>query len=158
GRIFLRRPAALLAILCDGTRSIAGIAEEFARRTGVGVPDDIVERLIGELDAALLLEGDRVADKQRAVADAYRAAPTRAASLAAGASPEPGPPLMGYLARFADTDGAADAVTEPVAGLIAPHIDFQRGGATYGRAYATLRDPPPEGIIIFGTDHSPATA
>jgi AmmeMemoRadiSam system protein B len=42
--------------------------------------------------------------------------------------------------------------------LVAPHIDFQRGGATYAWAYKPLAEAreAPELIVIFGTDHMPS--
>jgi AmmeMemoRadiSam system protein B len=40
------------------------------------------------------------------------------------------------------------------AALVAPHIDYQRGGHMYARAYATLPVDPPELVIVFGTDHN----
>ncbi|MBM4015929.1 MAG: AmmeMemoRadiSam system protein B, partial [Planctomycetes bacterium] len=39
--------------------------------------------------------------------------------------------------------------------LVAPHIDFHRGGAGYGCAYAALRDhEPPEVVVLLGTGHA----
>jgi AmmeMemoRadiSam system protein B len=45
---------------------------------------------------------------------------------------------------------------EPLKGLIAPHIDFQRGGTCYAWAYKALAEsPPPDLFIILGTVHAP---
>src|SRR6266571_6929551 len=69
-RAFLRRPAAFLAVLCDGTRTVAEVAQEFSRRTGVGVSDAVVEGLVAQLEEALFLEGPRLAAHHQAVEEA----------------------------------------------------------------------------------------
>jgi AmmeMemoRadiSam system protein B len=45
-----------------------------------------------------------------------------------------------------------------VLGLIAPHIDLERGNLTYARAYAVLRDAGRiDRFLILGTSHGPTT-
>jgi AmmeMemoRadiSam system protein B len=50
----------------------------------------------------------------------------------------------------------AGATARPRA-IVAPHIDFHRGGAAYAWAYRPLVEAagdPPELVVIFGTDHN----
>ncbi len=157
-RAFLRRPAALLSVLCDGTRTIPEVAQEFTRRTGAGVTDAIVENLVSQLDEALFLEGPRLAARRQAVADEFLAAPRRPAAHAGACYPEGGAELRAYLAAF-EADAAPPGVAlraDPLAGLVVPHIDFHRGGPVYARVYRALREPP-DLVIVFGTDHSAGT-
>ncbi|MCK5861540.1 MAG: AmmeMemoRadiSam system protein B, partial [Candidatus Hydrogenedentes bacterium] len=45
----------------------------------------------------------------------------------------------------------------PLRGLIAPHIDFERGGKVYGSAYRKLYESgKPDLVILFGVAHSGA--
>jgi len=42
-----------------------------------------------------------------------------------------------------------------VCAVVAPHIDFARGGRIYGLAYRPLLDePPPDLYVVLGTDHN----
>ena len=44
-----------------------------------------------------------------------------------------------------DGPGAVDgAASGPLAGILAPHIDFQRGGPTYAWAYRALAESEPQ--------------
>src|SRR5262249_52318456 len=151
-RAFLRRPAALLAVLCDGTRTIAEVARDFSRKTGMGVTDAVVENLVAQLDEALLVEGPRVAARRQAVADEFRAAAIRPAAHAGPCYPVGGPELRAYLQAFEAKAGPRDGglAADGVAGLIAPHIDFGRGGPAYARAYRALGEPP-DLVIVLGT-------
>jgi AmmeMemoRadiSam system protein B len=65
--------------------------------------------------------------------------------------------IQGY---FAHPEGPGNQFSQnpsrPLRGLIAPHIDFTRGGPTYAHAYKALADHPrADTYIIFGTCHSP---
>ena len=52
-------------------------------------------------------------------------------------------------------NNAVSDVSKPLRGLVAPHIDFNRGGPTYARAYQALADhSEATTYIIFGTCHS----
>jgi MEMO1 family protein len=52
--------------------------------------------------------------------------------------------------------GEQPAAGEPVRGLVAPHIDFRRGGPCYAKAYLALsRAAPADIYVILGTAHEP---
>jgi AmmeMemoRadiSam system protein B len=149
---FLPPHAALVVSLCDGVRTTGDVAREFARRTGAAIAAAQIDELLAQLDDALLLDSPRFRAHRSAVVEEFRAQPVRApahagASYAGGAA---------ELRRGLDAwcPAAAGAGSPPI-GLIAPHIDFHRGGPVYGRAYAALRGAPaPELVIVFGTDHN----
>jgi MEMO1 family protein len=94
------------------------------------------------------------------IEEAYRAAPCRSLSHAGASYPvDPAAlrvQLQGYL------DGTSAAPTEPgasgwakIRGLLAPHIDFHRGGPTYGRAYRFIGGIPTAAcVIIVGVAHA----
>src|SRR5215813_6159988 len=76
---FLPRPAALAAVLCDGTRTVDEVAAEVSRRTGAEVAAAQILELLEQLDDGLFLEGPRLERHRRDVLEAFRRAPARAA-------------------------------------------------------------------------------
>ena len=145
-------PAALLVLsMMDGAHTCDAIRETFAAQTGSQLPADKLYSMIEQLDQCYLLEGPTFeAHYDKLVAD-YRAAPVRTMPHAAdmGIVSESDEPFTEMLA---DVDGGATSGT--VVGLIAPHLDYPRGGPMYGAAYATLRNrPAPDRVVILGANH-----
>jgi MEMO1 family protein len=153
------RAVALLAVLCDGTRAPAEVAREFERRTGVPVSDGQVERLVRELDDALLLDSPRLHAHREALRAEYARAPRRAPSHAGAAYPGDAGALRlaldGFRAAVAAEPAPPPLAPAPgaPAALVAPHIDYHRGGAMYARAYRSLPAAPPDLVVVLGTDH-----
>lgn len=153
GTAFLPRAAALLAAMCDGTRTIDEVVAEFQSRTGVEVLAEQVANLVEQLDQGMFLDSPRFAAHIAAVHGAFHDAAVRAPAHAGVGYPND--PIE--LARFLDRHGMGTVSGEPVTTLIAPHIDFHRGGALYTQAYRALGAEPPELVVIFGTDHKGAS-
>ena len=54
---------------------------------------------------------------------------------------------------------SAPAEPERVIALVAPHIDYERGGNTYGLSYRVFQDlPRPDVIFLIGTSHQASNA
>ncbi|MEW6249293.1 MAG: AmmeMemoRadiSam system protein B [Planctomycetota bacterium] len=140
----------------DGEHSCADIARAFRRRAGLELPQREIRQLVQALDEALLLHGPRF---ERALAErraAYAAAPVRdnrdrypaAAALRAT--------LRRIIARGAATP------PRTLRGLIAPHLDYERGAPCYAAAYAALSafinarmagNSRPVRFVLLGTNH-----
>jgi AmmeMemoRadiSam system protein B len=150
--------AAILALL-DGTRSLLDVQAEIMRRHGELVPRSALETLVEALDQHCLLEGPRVEAERRRLADAFRATATRAAAHAGRAYPdEAGAAARALDELFLGRNGLAPVGPTgegaPV-GLIAPHIDFGRGGPAYARAYhAVGAAAAVDCFIVLGTAHA----
>jgi AmmeMemoRadiSam system protein B len=165
-------PAAVFSLvaLFDGQHTLRDIQVAHARRTGELLMTDKLEKLAEQLDERLFLEGERSRQALAAATEAYRALPHHA-SLHAGRSYPDDPQALGEL-----LDGLLhQAPSEndppgPLRGLIAPHLDFDRGGAGYAAAYrvaqtacaaevrlracgACVEDAKPEVFVILGTAH-----
>lgn len=158
---FLPRPAALAAVLCDGSRTLAEVAEEMGRRTGMTVQASQIAELLEQLDDGLFLEGQRLEAHRASVLAAFRASPSRAATHAGGAylgDPAELRDVIGDWGQQISSEPAPKAVrAEPGAPalLISPHIDYHRGGLTYARGWrAVTAATPPDLVVVFGTDHS----
>lgn len=150
-----------LLTLLDGTRTLRDIQVEYAQRSGQLLLSEHLERIVHELDANLLLEGEtfeRFAVEQR---EEFARLTVRPASHAGKAYPaDPGvlrDQLRGYFAVAALKNPLSDEerANRPTA-LIAPHIDFSRGGPCYAHAYRQLGEStasPPGLLVILGTAH-----
>jgi len=152
----------VLLTLLDGTRTLREVQVEYARRSGQLLLSEHLERIVRELDANLLLEGEtfeRFAQEQR---EEFARLTVRPPSHAGKAYPaDPGllrEQLRSYFAVAALNNPLTDEerAARPAA-LIAPHIDLARGGPCYAHAYRRLSEstaPPPSLLVILGIAHS----
>jgi MEMO1 family protein len=154
-------PVDLVEILAlfDGEHSIVAIQAELQQRHGEHVPRESIEQLIGELDEHGFLDSPAFARRRTAIDDAYLAAPRRPASHAGGAYPDDPVELRARMDGFFTSPQGPGAVGAfqggGVGGLIAPHIDFHRGGPAYAWAYRDLAERGDADLfVIFGTCHA----
>jgi len=157
-------PVFLVAILLDGQREVVDVQVEYARLTGGEIlPQWDLDRIIADLDAHLLLDTPRLAARRLEIEEAYRAAPCRSLAHAGVSYPADQDALRAGLqacmddasATPSETPASGPAAIDGVRGLLAPHIDFQRGGPSYGRAYRFLGNVPAGAcVIIIGVAHA----
>lgn len=153
---------AMAAARLDGERGEEEVAAELERQLGPGAyPRGRVRELARTLDENMMLESPRFREHERRTLEAYRGAPERAPFLA-GRSYEADPKrLARSIAGFFSAAGAPGAEPEkdgeaPLTGLVAPHIDFQRGRTGYAWAYGeVLRSGLADLYVILGVAHSP---
>ena len=157
-------PVFLVALLLDGQREAIDVQVEYARLTGGEIlPQSDLDRIIADLDAHLLLDTPRLAARRLEIEEAYRAAPCRSLAHAGVSYPADRDALRARLQAFIDDASATAPESAPsrpagadgIRGLMAPHIDFQRGGPSYGRAYRFLGSVPVGACaIIVGVAHA----
>lgn len=157
----LTMPVAAAEILAhfDGTRSILDIQADLMRRRGALVPREQIERLIEILDRHLFLEGPRVEAEQARIATEFLGRSTRPAAHAGGAYAGEATALIAQLdGCFTSEGGPGPAGPRRAArlrGLVAPHIDFHRGGPAYAWAYKAVAEATEaDCYLVFGTAHS----
>jgi MEMO1 family protein len=166
GPVIIPLPLVLVAMLLDGRRDARAVQADYARLSGgMLLSSAELERIVGELDAHGLLDTPAVDIRRRAAADAYRAAPHRAMAHAGTGYPADPDACAAELTRYLDgtgtperrPSGGADRPAAPPRGILAPHIDFARGGSMYGRAYASLVSLPDDAcVIVVGVAHAGA--
>jgi MEMO1 family protein len=153
-------PVIEVVALFDGQHSLVDIQAELTRRHGEIVPRAQIEGLIETLDGHGFMESARFAERRAAIDGAFLAAPVRPANHAGGAYPgEPDALRSAMDAFFAAPAGpgpiqwtATDG--DAVSGIIAPHIDYHRGGPAYAWAYRSLAERCPADLfVIVGTCH-----
>ena len=156
-----------LATLFDGNRNAKEVAEDFAERFGQTVPVEQALDLQRELDKANFLYSERFEKSLKKQLQTYLEADIRPATLAGVSYPSDpkaaeemiagffsGPEGPGKLDldMFKKLEGNGTALTP--AAMVIPHIELQKGGATYAYGYdALLRTSRAEVFFILGVAH-----
>ena len=148
-----------LMTLLDGDRGMRDLQEYFAQANGGSmIGEDEVTELIDSLDNALLLDSDRFRKHRAEIESNYRSESRRPSPLAGRSYPD-NPDALRVLidSFFEDDSGPKDSVkgSGAVTGLVAPHIDFGRGGPCFAWAYNQLRNREPADVyVVLGTGHT----
>jgi AmmeMemoRadiSam system protein B len=153
------RPAVAILMLLDGSRSVADIQADVMRRHGSLIAREQIQGLVDTLDRHLFLEGARLEAERARIADAFRRGPVRPAAHAgrayAGEPAALAAELDGFFAHPEGPGPPGPRGTPALRGLIAPHIDFHRGGPAYAWAYRTVAEAcDADCFIVFGTAHA----
>jgi AmmeMemoRadiSam system protein B len=141
--------------LFDGHRTLMEVQVEASRRLGISeVPLGVFERLAGKLDELFFLEGPRYQGRYREVA----AQPVRPPSCL-GAYPAEAGALVTALERLFTGRGGSGLPGRRrpdrcFRGVLAPHIDYVRGGRSYTWAFKELYERANAALfVIIGTSH-----
>jgi AmmeMemoRadiSam system protein B len=158
--LFLTPPVYFIVSLLDGQNSILDIQTAYMRRFGEILYSDKIQEVVEQLDENLFLEGERFQEALRQTEKRFKVAPVREAGFA-GKSYEYDPERLraqmdGY---FAGPDGPGPLGKKEEAdglkGVVAPHIDFQRGGVCYAFAHREIWERnSSDCFIILGTAHT----
>jgi len=159
--LLLPPPLYFVVSLFDGQHSILDIQTEYMRRFGEFLYTEKLQEIITQLDENLFLEGDRFREALKEKEESFKKGSVREAVFA-GKSYETDPDrlqsqLEGY---FIGSDGPGvlgeKKEMNGLKGVVAPHIDFQRGGFCYAFAHREVWERNSSRcFIIFGTAHTP---
>ncbi len=157
--LFLPPPLYFIVSLFDGHHSILDIQAEYMRRFGEFLFTDKIEEVIHQLEDALFLEGETYERALREKEEAFKRSRVREAVFA-GKSYEKDPQrLKVQLSTYFTSPEGPGPLPERredrfLKGIIAPHIDFQRGGFCYAFAHREVwQSSLPDCFVIFGTAH-----
>ena len=151
----------LLAHL-DGRHSLVDIQAAYNQRFGALLMSDELKGFVDMLDQHYYLESERFQKYRQAVVSEFRRLPTRApAHVGGGYKSEPLALTAQLDSYFLAPKGpgvpsAANGAAAPKApkAIVAPHIDFHRGGPAYAWAYKPLAESAGADLyIILGTSH-----
>jgi AmmeMemoRadiSam system protein B len=154
------QPLYLLLTLLDGHHSIVDIQAEYMLRHGELIYRETIEQILEKLDACLFLDNENFCAKREEIENAFRQADTRPATITKRNYNNSLEKLTEQIdGFFTHHDGPGPIETEKagtsVKGIIAPHIDFQRGGPCFAWAYKELSEKADADVfIIFGTAHA----
>lgn len=151
--LFVSPDTFLIISMMDGTNKILDLQVAHTRRFGTLIISDKIQELISQLDDALFLESDKFENYVLSLKDEYSKNPVRPAFLWGKAYPADTGDLSSYFYHLFLEIKKEDANKNP-RGIIAPHIDYARGGKCYAHSYSELRTiQEPTTFIIFGTSH-----
>lgn len=152
-----------LVSLFDGEHSVTQIQGILRSRHGQSPTTEQIGRLIESLDEAGFLASERFEERRRAIEEAFRLSPVRPAVHAGGAYAGEAEVLAAQIEEFfthpegpgSPGDRAVGIASPALRGLIAPHIDFHRGGPVYAWAYRELLERSDADLfVILGTCHA----
>jgi AmmeMemoRadiSam system protein B len=155
--VFLTGSQAFLVSLMNGTNSLRDLQACYFRRTAEILPMEALEKLVAQLDEYRYLDSPAFRLHHDALVREFLRQPSRPARHAGSAYEGDADALRRQMLGIFSGPAAAPAPepARPARGLIAPHIDFQRGGPAYAHAYRALIDGPgADRFIIFGTCHT----
>lgn len=133
----------------DGERSVEEIVAHFAPQ---GLQRATLDELIALLDAHLFLAGPRFFAAERESIEGFRALSVRPAALAGSAYPGSEVDLRSLVDGLL-VEPSAQLKSGELRCLVAPHIDYRRGGQCYGQIYPYLADCDADTFILIGTSH-----
>ncbi|MCE1246185.1 MAG: AmmeMemoRadiSam system protein B [Firmicutes bacterium] len=136
----------------DGRHTLKDIQVEYNRRFGHLIFAEQIRDVMAELDTVLLLENDNYFQYMDFLKEEYKKSMYRDPALAGSGYEDDPEKLRRYIDSF--FKGLPESKNSGnLAGIIAPHIDFERGAPTYGKAYNEIRNSDVDLFVIFGTSH-----
>ena len=142
----------------DGQHSLVDIQEAYAKRIGQVLASDELNKLIEALDENYFFYNQRFLGRQKEIVEEFRRQPVRAPAHVGVYSDHPEQVQSQLLGHFTAANGPGAARTngarETPKAVVAPHIDFHRGGPCYAWAYKELIESPGADLyILLGTSH-----
>lgn len=146
--IFVPEPVAFILSFFDGEKEFVDVQEAFLKRYGEMLFSEDLEKLIRDFDDHFFLENNRYHSRLEKLRKEYRRAPFRKLRSL---------PLT-YKEFSELKEKIKNGVREgdvPEKGVIAPHIDYERGFDGYSLAYSGWKGFEGKTIIFLGVNHTP---
>jgi len=148
----------------DGANSIAQLKSIYKETYGVDLPEGQMENLIEVLNKHYMFDNARFERRKAEVEAAWDKALVRPSiSLAMVEQSADRESALNHLASLMDNNYAKAALSAPaqilhksngLAAIMAPHIDYIRGGAAYGHAYGEVASQfGGDIVVVLGTNH-----
>lgn len=162
-QLLLTPLAFFIACQFNGQNGITDIQYAFARQFGGQILSSAdVQQVVEMLDQHGFLQTERFFARRQQVEDTFIASDIRPAYLAGASYPGHPQQLRTFLDTFFTHQAGPGTHPEgpaphdqPARCLIAPHIDFQRGGHAYAHGYlAFSKRGRPQTVFIFGVAHA----
>jgi len=146
----------------DGQHTVRDIQYEVMREHGELVYTEQIEGVVQQFDTALLLESPRFHEALEGLKEDFRKGSLRPVFFSGKSYPADAPgledQLQGYFLGSRGPGAPCREKRNPgLRGVMAPHIDFQRGGHCYAYAYKAVAEAPEADLyIILGIAHAPS--
>jgi MEMO1 family protein len=160
--VLLHGPLLEIVSLFDGEHTVAEIQAAVMRRHGGALIERRqIEEVAEALDRQGFLDSPRFAERRASIDRDFLAAPTRRATHAGGAYAGEASELRTMIDGFFDPPDGPGPIdgyqsgSPRVRAVIAPHIDFHRGGPAYAWAYREVAERCDADLfVVFGTCHT----
>jgi AmmeMemoRadiSam system protein B len=143
----------------DGQHSFTDIQEAYCKQFGSLLMSDDLKSFVDMLDQHYYLDSERFRDHKNAVVLEFRRQTTRAPAHVGGVYKADPEELKTQLDGFFSAPNGPgllnrQVVAAPPRAIVAPHIDFHRGGPAYAWAYKPLAESDGADLyILLGTSH-----
>ena len=142
----------------DGRHTVLDMQEATIRRFGSLLFSDRIRDIIRELDDHRLLLTPEFIIFREALIEEFAASAVREARGAGTSYSDDPTELAHMLGAILKGVPAVNVTQRPgrLSGLIAPHIDYARGGVAYAHAYREVEPlDAPQLVLLLGTSHAP---
>ena len=136
--------------LLNGQNSMEDIVTQSAP---LGLEEGVVREVIRLLDQYLFLDNERYHRASSEVRRVYASLNERAPAFAGAIYPAGTTEAKKFFNEMLAAEGSVQPKGSNLALLIAPHIDYGRGGSCYGRIYPELVHAGADLCIMVGTAH-----
>lgn len=153
--------------MADGKTTLGEMAQKITMQTGQIIPVGLFEDMVRQLDEALLLQSERFVEAFKAKYEEFQNSdtrPYRTIRKVEGADrlqmlKDLGDEFRRHRMSPLSPPETIDLPANSVVGILAPHIDYQRGGEAYAWAYEALKQKGTgaKTFIILGTVHRPTS-
>jgi MEMO1 family protein len=150
--LVVSKDVVFLISLMDGTRSLRDIQAECMRTLGQIIYIEHLEQFVEAMDKHLLLLNDNFKNHVKGLKEEYEKSPVRKAYLAGRSYHANRMDLLLFLDEMFK-DGGERTLKGNVAGILAPHIDYERGSEVYRETYPYLKNGNKPLLVILGTCH-----
>jgi len=141
----------------DGKHSLRDLQVEYMRNFGNLLFMEDIEKVVSQLDENYLLDNDNFNHYYKKIKEDFLKSDIRKAVFSGESYPEDPFELSFKIEEFFKGELPQSKEGQYVKGIIAPHIDFARGGNCYASAYKeVVKTKPAETFIILGTSHHPS--
>lgn len=167
GALLVPDPLLLIFMqMADGNTTLDEMSTKIAEASGQILPSGLLDRMVEQLDEALLLQSDRFLEALKKRYEEYMNSPNRPYKTFAANGTDRlkmmkdlGDEFRRHQMSPHSPPKELDLPTSGVTAILSPHIDYQRGGESYAWAYKALREhgTGARTFIILGTSHRPAS-
>jgi len=151
-QVVVSRGAFFIISYFDGKHSIRDIQTEYVRQFGNIILSDKIKELIEQMDNNFLLENENFLNRKKESDEEFKNLDIRFPASAGSAYSKEKEELHKRIGEILEK-GKKIELPSPLRGLIAPHIDYDRGEKCYGTSYRTLEGRDIDLFMIFGTSH-----
>ena len=150
--LVVSKEAAFLISLMDGSRSLRDIQTECMRKLGRLVYMEQIEQFVDVMDKHLLLSNENFENHVSRLKEEYEKSPVRKPHLAGRSYHANRMELLLFLEEMFKPSTWKRPKSR-VRGLLAPHIDYERGMEVYREIYPYLKGADKPLLVILGTCH-----